>query len=143
MRLHPWVVLSLVAVLVTAASASRAEDAGPMEFVEVHRVGFAMTTIVAVSCEHFEDAFPDRAQVTVYAKKDIKRFSRLLSGLTPRCDDFPPDTRAKVLIYYKDGRVDTLCASYGRISLNGRAMNGDKRMVSFIESVRDPRAGGR
>ena len=126
----------LMSSIPVANSASMIKEvSNSIKSLEISMVNFYMTSIVNVRCDEFEKIFGEEINtVFVYDKADIARFDKVLKKLAPSLAECP-DTRARVLIHYQNGHVDTLCVAHTSISLNGEVMNPSKEMVEFIEKI--------
>ena len=105
--------------------------------VEIKKVDFELTSIVSISCNDFERSFQKEIEtIAITDAKRIDSFSKIVDGLRQDQENYTPDVRAKILVHYLDGKMDTICLSDIGILLNGKSFLGDESLVTFISDLK-------
>jgi hypothetical protein len=103
--------------------------------VTITRVSFYINTVTDVSCDDFDNQMSaSKDKITLTDKYKINFVHRQLST-SKEVEAFSMDARAKMFIYHKTGKVDTVCIDSRKFELNGqsRIFENDS-MVNWIEN---------
>ena len=99
---------------------------------ELRKVNFEITTIFSVRCNDFE-VFGDQVAFSVIESENtLKLLTDNLTGLELDPTGYVPDVRAKLLMFYSDGKVDTLCMSDLGIVYKGQSYKMNEKIKSFV-----------
>ena len=105
--------------------------------VEIKKVDFELTSIVSISCDGFEKTFQKEIETIVITDaKRIDSFSKIVDGLKQDQENYTPDVRAKILVHYSNGKMDTICLSDIGILLNGKSFLGDESLITFVSDLK-------
>lgn len=133
MSKRAWILFVLLVATVFACFKTSTKDA--LKGIEISKVNFERTSIVALSCDDLGNYFKEQLETSVIqSQEELKTFSSYLDELMEEKEGYIPDVRAKVLIYKNDNRVDTLWLSNLGMVYNGVLMQVNPKIVEFIES---------
>lgn len=102
--------------------------------IEIHKVSFNISTMISVTCDRFDNSFDGIKKFTIADKHSISKFAKYLKKMEHDPENYKPDVRAKVSIYYEDGKIETLCMSRLGILYNGQSYLMNKDFRDFIEN---------
>ena len=102
--------------------------------IVVKKVDFDITSIISIGCDNFESAFDKQIDVvTINSKEELKQFQNFLTSIKSDSENYIPDVRAKLLIFYSDGSIDTLCLSDLGMTFNGKSLLVDQDIKQFVD----------
>lgn len=110
-------------------------DPPTLEKVEIKKVDFGLTSIFSVHCNNFEEYF--RNEIETFKISEIHKIEQIndaIAGLEKDTLNYQPDVRAKLLLYYDNKKVDTVCLSNIGLILNGESFMTSNALVKMIES---------
>ena len=112
-----------------------------ISLIKIVKTDFNIETIVSVSCEQFNSMFPKEEIDTFYIYDKLRQqkiFKFINSAKIRKEYRQPPDTRARMFIYYKSGKVDSICLSGTTIfSLNDKVMLLPNRgLIEMLERLK-------
>lgn len=104
--------------------------------LEIRKVDFEINTVFRIGCNNFEDSFKkDVKSITITDKSRIQNFKQLLAKLKVDKENYNPDVRAKLLIYYSNSKIDTLCMSEIGILFNGKSYLANEELLNFVRDT--------
>ena len=96
----------LIAIMITMIGCT--EDIS-IKKIEIRKVDFAITSIIAVDCNNLESYFKEELDTVIIEDKDKnEKIFKIISNLENDTSNYKPDVRAKLLIYYEKDKVDTI-----------------------------------
>jgi hypothetical protein len=103
----------------------------------IRYVDFNIETFVAVGCDSFEERFENEMKtIVIEDKKRLDIFEKYINELSKDDNEQSfPDVRLKMEIFENNGRIDTLCMDYARISFNNVSMKDSKKFKSMIMGI--------
>lgn len=105
-----------------------------VEKVELRKVDFGITSIFSVHCDSFEDYFHNELETFVICEvHEIGEIIEAIKDLEKDTMMYQPDVRAKLLLYYNNSKVDTVCLSNIGLILNGDSFKTSSALVKIIE----------
>lgn len=118
------------------AKQSKVLSKAPERFINkavVKSVNFSITTYSDISCDVFDRQFPNADTVLVTDKTVLKELTKHLILFKKTDQKYPLDTRAKVIIYFSDSTISTICMSRFRMVLNGLPIEYDKKLSKLLK----------
>lgn len=104
--------------------------------ISVKKVSLNIDTVMSVDCNSFDMRFKKIMKVYVIKNKIVLKNTYLIIKDLKYSDEIRNiDTRKKIIISYSDNTNDTICASLSGISLNGKLMDVDKKVLNFIHKL--------
>lgn len=121
-------------LLLSCKGVNEANDEGIQKII-IEKVDFSLMTTFTIKCSSFDQAFADESKKVVITEKgQLDRYSSLISKLTPDPEEYMPDVRAKLLLFYEH-KVDTLCLSRLGATLNGKPMIVNDQLVELVKNA--------
>lgn len=113
----------------------KSEEAIPVK-IEIKKTNFYILTPYDIGCEEFEEWGDRMASFFVIEDKDtINQIVNIIDGIKRDTPCQSIDTRARLLIFYQNNRIDTICMDGGVISINGEIYPIDERLIEIIEKL--------
>jgi hypothetical protein len=108
--------------------------------ITVIKTDFNIEGLVSVPCDQFYNRFDKKSIDTFYISDNFQQQEILksINSSTPTKAYQEPDTRARIFIYYKSGKIDSVCLSNTIIfSLNNNIMLlPDRNLIIMLEKLK-------
>jgi hypothetical protein len=107
-----------------------------VNYIEIRKADFSILTFTSISCDDFEKYFTtDKEIIIINDVTTIKKILDFVCKLKEDTDNYIPDVRAKLLIHYKNNKVDTLCMSQIGLTMYNKSYIVTKEFVDFIDKI--------
>lgn len=111
-----------------------------IEKITIKKVDFSIYTIVSVTCEEFEKHFKSEYSFsTLSTRKDIDAFIAIFNDsplLDSSFNHYVVDTRVKAEVFYKDGKVESICIGNPAYEKDGIFYRNTNRIRAHIENIK-------
>lgn len=106
-----------------------------IQYMEIRKVDMDDKTFIRVSCDNFETFFNDVRILIITDTGTIHKITDLLDKMKKYPSDYLPDVRAKLLIYYDNNTIDTVCMSYLGVLINEIPFELDNELIKIVENI--------
>ena len=103
--------------------------------VKVKRMYFDYMTPIRIDCDKFDEWVENDDSFTIENKDTINLFIETLKDLEKISPNYFIDVRAKLLIFYQNHPVDTVCIDRSIVSINGEIYRNNKKLIDLIEGL--------
>lgn len=104
--------------------------------IKIKKTSFNFLTPYSIDCEEFEEWGNSIASNHIIENKDtINLFVNALKDLERDTIHRSIDVRTKLIFFYQNNQIDTICMNKYVVSINGESYLNNKKMVDIIENL--------
>ncbi len=104
--------------------------------IVIYSVNLNIDTSIAVQCKDFELTFNKEIKVnSTEDKSTLNELETLLQKTTKSNKSKSIDVRRKIIVFYKNNSIDTLCIDRFNIMINNQLINEDRDLLKFTHSL--------
>jgi hypothetical protein len=101
--------------------------------IVVHSVNLNIDTSIDVECKDFELTFNKEIKVySIKAKSTLSELEILLQKTTKSNESKSLNVRRKIIVFYKNNSIDTLCVDRFNIVINNQMINKNDDLLNFV-----------
>ncbi|MBT0813142.1 hypothetical protein KIH41_17775 [Litoribacter ruber] len=112
------------------------DNSDKIDYLEVKKVDFGITSVFTIKCDNFEYSFQDQIESHIIKDKEtISKFENWINSLESDSSDYHPDVRVRITIFYESGKKDVICMSDLGILYNGKSKKMNFCLLNYLESL--------
>ncbi|SHH87696.1 hypothetical protein [Flavobacterium defluvii] len=120
-------------ILVFSAFACNKTKETSINKIVIHSVNLNIDTGSDVSCQDFNLTFGSHVKdKSIEDKSILTELENLLKKTKKRKKNKYVDVRRKIVIYYKDKTIDTLCAGRFNVLINNQLLEENTNLSNFV-----------
>lgn len=127
----------LLLSLLTIFSCEKAKEIS-IEKIEVKAVNLDIDTSSDVNCNAFELTFKNTINTfSINSSSLLNELETLLNHCEKSDDNSNMDVRRKIIVFYKDKSIDTLCVDRFNISINNQLVKKNSQLLDLLLSLKN------
>jgi len=125
--------LFLIAIILLAC-----EKKANIDYIEVRYLPTGVSTLSPFQCSMMDGDWDEILKTEINSDKFLIEFEEEYNKLYDYKDTIPLDVRIKLIIHFKNNRIDTLCTGeYFGIIKNGKKQQNYKKIIELVKEEID------
>lgn len=122
----------IIVLLLLIFSCQKSEETNISKII-IYSVNFNIDTAVEVECNDFESTFSKKIKMdSIKDKSTLNKFEALLKNTKKSDENTSLNVRKKIVVFYKNNSVDTLCIDRFNIMINNQLIDKDSNFLDYI-----------